>query len=112
MSLNARIAVGLIAMLIASPAHAETLNLVCGEGDSYFGGSLWTYTIDVAAQTVTRPNANGMVSFPARVNEQTIEWDENPTSYRIDRFTGLITQFGAPWGTISRKCRAATQRQF
>ena len=107
------IAAGCTIVASMSGLHAQSLTLVCGEGDGLFGGQPWTYYVDLDNQRVSRQTPSGMVTFSTEVTDHFITWaDFAPVSYRIDRYASMITQSGGPWGTISRQCRLAKDRKF
>lgn len=103
-----------LAVMMPTPAHAETIELLC----VYESSTLRLY-IDTDRQSVVRLFEDKRIGpFAASISDTLISWTERypnwEIQYRIDRGTGTINEVRYYQGSLnlnrSLQCRRATQK--
>lgn len=105
-----------LTVMMSTPAHAETIGLIC----NYANVDLHV-SVDTDRQSVVQSSENGQRGpFAASISDTLIQWrDGGPAAgyenrYTIDRVAGTIREIATYRGKFAAdwrgKCRRATQK--
>ena len=95
----------LFLLIFAPPAAAQSSAILCEHTAIRAPLPAESFAVDLAGLTVERRGAQAAARVPARVSEQSIEWQSGSTLYTLDRANSMLIRVVLGEYATAWRCR-------